>query len=61
MLGGEAGPARDIVALNAGAALVVAGLADGLAAGVEQARGAIDNGAAAAALEALVRVTNEDE
>ncbi len=41
---GEPGPRRDVVLLNAGAALVVAGVANGLAEGVEAARDAIDRG-----------------
>lgn len=51
---GERGPARDIVVLNAGAAIYVSGLADTLAAGVERAQEAIDKGAAGAKLRALV-------
>jgi anthranilate phosphoribosyltransferase len=39
---GEVGPRRDVVLLNAGAALVVAGVADGLADGVVRARQALD-------------------
>ncbi len=58
LLDGEAGPYRDIVVLNAAAALVVADRADGLARGAELARRAIDSGAAAARLDALVRATN---
>ncbi|MBF0471705.1 MAG: anthranilate phosphoribosyltransferase, partial [Gammaproteobacteria bacterium] len=52
---GEKGAARDIVLLNAGAAIYVAGLADSLAAGVKRAAGVIDEGLAAERLEALVR------
>jgi anthranilate phosphoribosyltransferase len=54
VLDGEAGPHRDVVVLNAGAALVAAGLADDLADGVALAVGAIEEGRAAAALEQLV-------
>ncbi|HWL44141.1 MAG TPA: anthranilate phosphoribosyltransferase [Ilumatobacter sp.] len=54
VLGGQAGPHRDIVVLNAAAGLVVAGLADDLADGVGRAAAAIDSGAATAALERLV-------
>jgi anthranilate phosphoribosyltransferase len=54
VLGGEHGAHRDIVTLNAGAALVVAGEVARLAEGVELARSAIDDGRAAAALDALV-------
>ena len=59
LLRGRAGPYRDVVVLNAAAALVVAGRADGLAPGAELARQAIDAGAAAARLDALVRATNK--
>jgi len=45
-LAGDAGPARDIVALNAGAALYVAGRAATLHAGIAEARGILDTGAA---------------
>jgi anthranilate phosphoribosyltransferase len=41
---GETGPRRDVVLLNAGAALDVAGAADGLAKGIAAARKAIDDG-----------------
>jgi anthranilate phosphoribosyltransferase len=53
VLAGEAGAARDIVVLNAGAALVVAGVAGDLAEGVARARAAIDSGQAAAKLADL--------
>jgi len=45
-LGGQPGPAADIIALNAGAALYVSGRADAMAAGVEQARTVLASGAA---------------
>jgi anthranilate phosphoribosyltransferase len=54
VLEGEPGPRRDIVVLNAGAALWVAGAAVDLAAGVELARRSLASGAAKAKLEALV-------
>ncbi len=50
-LSGEAGPAGDIVALNAGAALYVAGRADSLTQGIAAARGILDSGDALALLE----------
>lgn len=53
VLAGESGPARDIVVLNAAAALVVAGVADDLAAGVERAQRALDRGEAARKLAEL--------
>jgi anthranilate phosphoribosyltransferase len=56
-LAGEGGAVRDIVVLNAAAALVVAGLATDLAGGVELARVALDEGRAAATLDAFVRAS----
>lgn len=46
VLSGKLGPARDIVLLNAGAAIYVAGVAESLAAGIEKAKQVIDSGAA---------------
>ena len=60
VLGGEAGPRRDVVVLNAGAALEVAGKAATLEEGVELAGAAIDSGAAAAALERWVSVSGSE-
>jgi anthranilate phosphoribosyltransferase len=54
VLDGVAGAYRDIVLLNAGAALVVGGKADDLRAGVALAARSIDSGAARAALERLI-------
>jgi anthranilate phosphoribosyltransferase len=54
---GEAGAARNIVALNAGAALYVAGLAPAMAEGVRRAEELIDSGAAAAKLKQLAEVS----
>jgi anthranilate phosphoribosyltransferase len=53
VLSGAKGPARDIVLLNAGAALHVAGVAGDLATGIERARSAIDRGEAARKLDEL--------
>jgi anthranilate phosphoribosyltransferase len=50
---GEHGPRRDLAVLNAGAAIYAAGRADDLAAGVQAAQAAIDDGAATRTLEAL--------
>lgn len=58
LLGGETGAYRDIVLMNAGASLLVAGKADDLAAGVEMAATSIDDGNALAALDKLVAITN---
>lgn len=57
VLAGVPGPARDVVCLNAGAMLVVAGVAADLAAGVARAQQAIDDGAARALLARLVAFT----
>ena len=53
-LGNRPGPERDIVALNAGAAIYAAGLSDGLADGVDRAREVMAAGEARRRLEALV-------
>ena len=55
---GAPGAYRDIVLLNAGAALVVAGKAGDLASAAALAAAAIDDGTAAAVLDRLVAVTN---
>lgn len=54
---GEQGTARDIVCLNAGAAIYVAGLADSHAAGVAKAQQVLDSGAAATRLQQLIDLT----
>ncbi|MCP4873760.1 MAG: anthranilate phosphoribosyltransferase [Proteobacteria bacterium] len=53
ILAGEPGPRGDAVAVNAGAALYVAGLADSLRAGVDRSRELLASGAAVANLNAL--------
>jgi anthranilate phosphoribosyltransferase len=58
VLGGEKGPQRDVVLLNAGAALFVAGEADTVATGIARAAAAIDAGRAAQVLDQLIRVSN---
>jgi anthranilate phosphoribosyltransferase len=58
LLDGKKGPFRDIVLLNAAAALIVAGKAASLTDGVALAVHAIESGAARAALAKLVEVTN---
>lgn len=57
VLANEAGPARDIVLMNAGAALYAADVADSLADGIERAREALASGRAAEKLEQFVRAT----
>ena len=54
-LADQPGPARDIVVLNAGAAIYVAGLTDTLADGVERARQVIADGTANQVLDNLIR------
>ncbi|MEW6487846.1 MAG: anthranilate phosphoribosyltransferase [Thermodesulfobacteriota bacterium] len=58
VLAGEAGPRRDVVLLNAGAALAVGGAVPDLAEGVRRAARAIDAGKAREKLEKLVELTN---
>jgi anthranilate phosphoribosyltransferase len=53
ILGGETGPRRDVVLLNAGAAFVAAGTVAGIAEGVAGARAALDAGAPASLLARL--------
>ncbi len=57
ILQGQPGPRRDIVLLNAAAALWAAGLVDDLRQGLPLAAGAIDSGAAYGKLEALARAS----
>ena len=58
VLGGAKGAYRDIVLMNAGAALVVGGKAADLKDGVGLAAAAIDSGAARSALERLIAASN---
>ena len=60
ILDGAQGPKRDVVVVNAAAALVAAGVANDFADGIQQAGAAIDSGAARDKLEALVRYTVEN-
>jgi anthranilate phosphoribosyltransferase len=57
LLQGEQGPRREIVLLNAAAALVVAGAVPDLTAGLQLAARSIDSGAANAKLQALICAT----
>ena len=59
ILAGERGPQRDIVVLNTAAALIVAGIVEGLSDGVLAAQESIDSGAATKILDGLVRVSSE--
>lgn len=58
VLTGEPGPGREITRLNAGAAMVLGGVAQDLAAGIELAEEAIVSGAANEKLGALVDLSN---
>jgi anthranilate phosphoribosyltransferase len=58
VLAGEAGAPREVSLANAGAAIYAAGAAESIAAGVEVAREALDDGRAAATLERFVEATN---
>ena len=61
VLAGDPGPQRDVVLLNAAAALLVAGTVDRIQDGLELAAAAIDSGKAAGALESLRRVSSGSE
>jgi anthranilate phosphoribosyltransferase len=59
VLEGTGGVARNIVVLNAGAALYTAGVAESIAEGIAHAGSAIDDGSARAKLDAFVAATHE--
>ena len=59
LLAGAGGPLRDVVLLNSGAALLVAGRATTVEAGIELAAKSLDSGAAQRVLQQLVARTNE--
>ncbi len=56
--GRENGPRKDIVVLNAAAAIIVAGLAKDFVEGIELADKAIENGSASNCLDQLVKISN---
>jgi anthranilate phosphoribosyltransferase len=60
ILNGEKGPKRNIVIINAAAALVAAGQAEDLKQGIRIAETAIDEGGAAKKMEALIRYSQEN-
>ena len=60
VLDNQPGPALDIVLLNAGAAIYVAGVAESLQQGVNKARAVVESGAAKAKLQQLVDFTNQE-
>jgi anthranilate phosphoribosyltransferase len=59
VLNGEKGPARDIVLLNAGAAIYVAGLVANMQEGIQQAAEVIDSGAAKNKLQQLTALSQQ--
>jgi len=56
--GKESGPRKDIVILNAAAAIVVSGLADDFESAIEMAKTSVNNGKALGCLEKLIKVSN---
>jgi anthranilate phosphoribosyltransferase len=58
VLAGTPGAPRDIVLLNAAASLLIAGRAPSIKDGVKEAAAALDSGAAAGVLDALVRISS---
>ncbi|MCL6630805.1 MAG: anthranilate phosphoribosyltransferase, partial [Armatimonadetes bacterium] len=59
ILRGKKGPKRDIVLLNAGAALTIGGQASSIPEGMALAAESIDNGSAEATLRKLIELSNE--
>jgi anthranilate phosphoribosyltransferase len=57
VLEGEAGPRRDLVVLNAGAAVYVGGVAESFEGGIERAAEAVDSGEARILLDRLIAAT----
>ncbi len=58
VLDNQPGAARDIVALNAGAAIYAANITDSLISGIEKAQEVLASGAARAKFDALIRYSN---
>jgi anthranilate phosphoribosyltransferase len=61
ILAGTKGPARDVVLLNAGAALFIAGAVASVKDGIAMASQAIDSGAARRTLDQLIAISTSDE
>ena len=61
ILNGEKGPKRNVVLINASAALVAAGQAEDLKQGIRMAETAIDDGDAAKKMEALIKYSQEND
>jgi anthranilate phosphoribosyltransferase len=60
ILNGEKGPKRNVVLINAAAALVAAGQAEDLKQGIRMAETAIDDGGAAKKMQALIKYSQEN-
>ena len=60
LLEGETGPKRDIVLINAAAALYIGGAAQDMHEGIDMARKYVDDGSAYDKLNELIKVSNED-
>ena len=60
ILAGEPGPHADLALINAGAAIYAAGVAESIAAGVQAARAAIEDGRAAGALERYLEASRRN-
>jgi anthranilate phosphoribosyltransferase len=60
VLAGRRGGPREVVLLNAGVALFVAGAAESVRAGIRRATEAIDSGAARATLDSMVRLSRKE-
>jgi anthranilate phosphoribosyltransferase len=60
VLAGTRGPARDVVVLNAGAALFIAGTASSVEDGIAKASQALDRGEARRTLDRMVSVSTEE-
>ena len=60
VLENKKGPARDIVLLNAGAAVYVSGISDSLEQGIQAAQRAIESGAALQKLHELISFSNQN-
>ena len=61
ILNGEKGPKRNVVLINAAAALVAAGQVEDLKQGIRMAETAIDDGDAARKMEALIKYSQEND
>jgi anthranilate phosphoribosyltransferase len=59
LIGKESGPSKDIVVLNAAAAIIAAGMADDFASAIKIAEASINEGKASACLEKLIEISNK--